>query len=433
MPRRRNTRPLIRTACDECHAHKLRCQQLHDKPPYQCTRCLQRNVMCVFSPRKQRARYYPGSDTANSVNYFNIPDMQQYTRLQLDNDTNWTVGDDMIQLSQETPLIYSVQDQYTNNEALSQQATLDHDPLPWCSLEVSTSSTPSLSDGWLADQQSASGVPLDVSLASENASTTTNPVRVLADLNVSLYEHMATLPPISSSVQNRAPSTHGRVFAIDKTFQMTQMLVDTLKQLRQWPSSPPLLSTYFDAATVLLILSCSDRIFSLYRLIFGHMRGCIRHKMTPVDNNNKTILIPQLRIGSFTPPTPSAISMQMLLIILTASELFDQLRGVLGIFCQQSMGQESSDGNNDSITKDIIDTGMVSKPVSGSHGRWEDCVELGTSEVVTGDTPVEFQDLPDMGVLQRAKEVATDILNTRKLLLALPTLRGEGALWEVVG
>lgn len=389
--------------------------------------------MCVFSPRKQRARYHPGSDIANSANFLNIPDMQQYTRPQLDSDVNWTVGDDMVQLSEEPPLIYNVPDHYNNDVASSHLSTLGDEPLPWCSLEVLTSSTPSLSDGWLADQLVASDVPVDVSLAAENASTTTNPVRVLADLNASLYEQMTTLPPTSSSVQNRTPSVHGRVFAIDKTFQMTQMLVDTLRQLHQPSSSSVLLSTYLDAATVLLILSCSDRIFSLYKLIFSHMRGCIRHKMTPVDENNQTILIPQLRIGSFTPPTHNAIAMQMLLIVMTASELFDQLQNVLGVFHRRSMGQKSSGCSNGRSTEGMKTTLLGSLPVNYNHENCEEDIEPADGELVTSDKVLEFQDLPDMGVMQRATEVATDILSTRRQLLRMPTLYGEGGSREVPG
>ena len=165
-------------------------------------------------------------------------------------------------------------------------------------------------------------------------------VRKLATLNVELYQHNSTLPPTSSSRTDRTPSAEGRIFAIDETFRLTQSLIDTLRIL--YPSVGQANPEFVpDQGTLLLIMSCSTRVFDIYEVIFAHMRGCIQHSLTPVTPDGNTIRLPPLRIGSFAPPTPSAIAMHMLLVIIMASQLFDHLQEVLGSWHRSRAGSEA--------------------------------------------------------------------------------------------
>lgn len=227
-------------------------------------------------------------------------------------------------------------------------------------------------------------------------------VRQLADLNVRLCEHMNMLPPLhidggSASEAGRVPSMNGQHFPIDKTFSFTQSLIDHLKQL--YPRSGPSPSFIPDQGTLLLIMSCSGRVFDIYEVIFGHMRGCVNHNITPVTSSEQTIVLPQLRIGAYSPPKPTAIAMQMLLIVLLASELFDQLQEVLGV------AQHSK------------------TPLKSSHGNFEN-LELA---VWTRRLYPEFTEDTRSEMERRANRVAAEIVGMRQRLLSLPGMTGAGA------
>lgn len=136
----------------------------------------------------------------------------------------------------------------------------------------------------------------------DDLSSSVNYVHQLADLNARLFEHAEKLPPVSTVITDKIPSLDGRVFAIDETVRMTQTLIDILKRIypHTFHTAPPA-DFVPDQGTVLLIMSCSNCVFDIYEIIFSHMRGCIMHRITPVGKDGKTILLPQLRTGSFAP------------------------------------------------------------------------------------------------------------------------------------
>src|SRR5207247_412974 len=115
----------------------------------------------------------------------------------------------------------------------------------------------------------------------------------------------------------------------DETFKMTQKFVDTIGRL--YSNAGLVSESVPDSGTILLLLSCANRVFDVYEAIVGHMRCCIEHILTPVHDNGQTVAIPPFRIGGFAMPTPAAITMHMLVVILMASNLFDQLLQVLGV------------------------------------------------------------------------------------------------------
>lgn len=190
----------------------------------------------------------------------------------------------------------------------------------------------------------------------------------------------------------------GRLFAIDKTFSMTQTLVDLVGRLYPPPDTDA--TGDVDQGTILLLLSCANRVFDIYELIVGHMRGCIKHKLTPVTSDGKTLLLPQLRIGSFAPPTPAAMAVHMLMVVLMASNLFDQLQQVLGVWRTDRTG--------------------VSGPAMGTR-RWTE-VELA---IGARSRFPDFTDEARSEVSRRASAVAGEILSTRQLLLDNVGLAGR--------
>ena len=224
-------------------------------------------------------------------------------------------------------------------------------------------------------------------------------VRKLADLNVRLYEHARKLPPVTQIPISDTQSLDSQVFAIDETFRMTQSLIGALKGL--YPRVGPAPDFVPDHGTLLLIMSCSNRVFDIYEVIFVHMRACIQHKVMPVTADGKAVSLPQLRIGSFAPPTPSAMVVHMLLIILMASELFDQLQDVLG--CWRHNRQDPSG------------------PVQSSPGG------MGTAmngSFTSRTRFPEFNEEIGMAMDRRARHIAVDIVTTRQLLLTNSGLGG---------
>ena len=227
-----------------------------------------------------------------------------------------------------------------------------------------------------------------------------NYVRQLADLNVGLYEHFQSLPPVTLVSTGRTPSMDGRMFAIDETFRMTQSLVDILKKLYPPQRQPTDITP--DQGTALLIMSCTNRVFDIYEVIFGHMRGCIQHKITPVTADGKTIRLPELRIGSYSPPTPSAIAMHMLLVLLMASEIFEQLRQVLGVWKHSKTGEAGPSG-----------MGTEGRDMEGAHFP-------------------EFTVEARLEMSRRARDVAGEISTTRRLLLSMSSIHGNGPIFPLL-
>jgi len=232
-------------------------------------------------------------------------------------------------------------------------------------------------------------------------------VRELAILNVRLWEHSRKLPPISTVPTGRTPSANGTTFPIDDTFNMTQSLIDIIKNL--YPPTPSTIEEMFmspppppqqtpaaepDQGTLLLIMSCTTRVFDIYDLILGHMRGCIQHGITPVTpETGETIVLPQVRLGTFEAPAPSSVAMHMLLVVLTASELSSQLQEVLR--CWRYHNSSSSGGGG---------TSGSSPGVSGGGG--------------SGDGP-EFTIDIGTRIARRAQAVATEICRNRNMLLTV--------------
>lgn len=429
MPRK-TSQQQHRLACDRCHLQKLRCQRQHGQGS--CQRCSRLNAVCVFGPRQPR-RAMVDTEAGASHTQPRPPPAQ-------------SPGEDTVE-----PLVPAAgptaDHQVSPAEELSAEGEMGFgaDLDAWWG-QLGPASPPSGSDtvsslssmlgidlqgdfgsggvGFDLDPAltgEASGPALDGITTTSSASLTEHHgtqcvdadvdmdpvhyVRQLADLNVRLCEHMNMLPPLDSaaSTPGMVPSPDGLVFPIDETFSLTQSLIDHLKHLYP-PSVLDRTCPKPDQSTLLLIMSCSGRVFDIYEVIFGHMSGCVNHNITPVTSAGKTMLLPQVRIGAYTPPTAAAIAMQMLLIVLLAAELFDQLQEALGVWRHRRA--PTADNSHSRIEGQGLEHAVV-----GPKRRYPDFAESTRSEME-----------------QRATTVAAEIGNMRQRLLSLPGMAGAGAL-----
>ncbi|KAK1782650.1 hypothetical protein QBC45DRAFT_209721 [Copromyces sp. CBS 386.78] len=200
----------------------------------------------------------------------------------------------------------------------------------------------------------SSNPPVDYS--NPQALTPYSPVRQLANLNVSLYEHLCLIPQLYSTrglptltPVLRIDVLEKRLLAIDHTFQLTQELIDIVGKL--YPRSVPLsgddaptvhgtgtggVPLAQDQATMLLLLSCAQRVCDVYDLMLSHMGKCIKKNTLAHFNDGglKPVRLPPFRVaGVFAPPpTDKAVTLHMFMVMMMASNLFDQLQEVLGLW-----------------------------------------------------------------------------------------------------
>jgi len=397
-------------------------------------RCTRQNVTCVFGLRQRRMAHLipepasrpqsqailseiPQPDQRGSAGTTNLdtlcttPSLSPLLNLNVMPETN-TLGPRLSQTSDDFPLI-------SNEEmGLSFNAAIDADWQSFPSLGFSPGVAAAGRDWCFQSDGDASGSrrretpdvttmdsfapPSKITRLDDAALDPIQSIRELADLNVRLYEHTGTLPPVHSVVLNQAPSEEGRLFAIDETFKMTQSLIDIIHRL--YPPHEDISTFAPDQGTVLLLLSCANRVFDIYETIFSHMRGCIKYKLTPVHADGATVTLPSFKIGSFSPPNPAAMTMHMLMVILMASNLFDQLQEVLGI--------HTSEAND-----------ITPSPLHSSHDQLEVELAVGTRSHFP-----EFTDEARSEVSRRARLVAGEIISIRQLILDIPGMRGAASM-----
>ncbi|KAK3334535.1 hypothetical protein B0H65DRAFT_512760 [Neurospora tetraspora] len=228
---------------------------------------------------------------------------------------------------------------------------------PQLPLDLMTNSSPSDDLDPILFQPSSSA-PVDYS--NQQALTPYSPVRQLTNLNVSLYERLCLIPQIFSNcglptltLVVRIDVLEKRLLAIDHIFQLTQELIDIVGKL--YPRSVPVLSgddaptvpttgtgvpLAQDQATVLLLLSCAQRVCDVYDLMLSHMRRCMKKNSLPhFPEELKPVRLPPFRVaGEYVPPTDKAVTLHMFMVMMMASNLFDQLQEVLGLWRHNEQG-----------------------------------------------------------------------------------------------
>ncbi|KAK3495375.1 uncharacterized protein B0T23DRAFT_130697 [Neurospora hispaniola] len=230
-----------------------------------------------------------------------------------------------------------------------------------------------------------------VDYSNPQALTPYSPVRQLANLNVSLYEHLCLIPQIYSNCGLppltpvvRIDVLEKRLLAIDHTFQLTQELIDIVGKL--YPRSGPGVLSGDDApdapktgtgvplgqdqATILLLLSCAQRVCDVYDLSLSHMRKCLKKNSVPhFDEELKPVRLPPFRVSAVcAPPTDRAVALHMCMVMMMASNLFDQLQEVLGLW-RHSSGQEQHSELEVQVDLQYPDFGREAKEKMGKKAR----------------------------------------------------------------
>ncbi|EGZ71217.1 hypothetical protein NEUTE2DRAFT_88280 [Neurospora tetrasperma FGSC 2509] len=230
-----------------------------------------------------------------------------------------------------------------------------------------------------------------VNYSNPQALTPYSPVRQLANLNVSLYEHLCLIPQIYSNCGLppltpvvRVDVLEKRLLAIDHTFQLTQELIDIVGKL--YPRSGPGVLSGDDApdvpktgtgvplgqdqATILLLLSCAQRVCDVYDLSLSHMRKCLKKNSVPhFDEELKPVRLPPFRVSAVcAPPTDRAVALHMCMVMMMASNLFDQLQEVLGLW-RHSSGHEQHSELEVQVDLQYPDFGREAKEKMGKKAR----------------------------------------------------------------
>ncbi|KAL1966321.1 hypothetical protein VTN77DRAFT_4674 [Rasamsonia byssochlamydoides] len=392
------SRPRLRSACDRCHSQKLRCRRLPGA--VSCARCLKQGTSCVFSPRAPRTYAHPRRTPLGDAVEEAAPVSDELSSHVSPSTTYDTSGmDDFLDTTTDSAgfILDTTHDIASTSNLYDQHSThcgtvMSADRLPVSTYDLSAMD--SLRPLSLLDMPDhAMDFTLGLSTTApdqgmprspdNNATTSSNApfsmaeaVKQLAELNVKLFDHAATLPPpqaghnqyepgsasldVIASASETQSSRENRLFAIDKTFAFTRTLIGILgclyahidnesameatglssefQQVKIRARIPP---ATLDRGTILLVLSCYHRLMDIYESIFGHMQACIKHSITPISDDGRTVSLPSLQVGSYecpplqrdtagTSPPLSAISMHMMVLIMLASQLCDQLRETIG-------------------------------------------------------------------------------------------------------
>ena len=70
------------------------------------------------------------------------------------------------------------------------------------------------------------------------------------------------------------------------------------------------------------MISCHLRLISIYEVLFQHMHHCFDSKGADILPQQARLTAPQIKIGSYIPPSSATIPLQMLLLIQFASQLY---------------------------------------------------------------------------------------------------------------
>jgi hypothetical protein len=229
-------------------------------------------------------------------------------------------------------------------------------------------------------------------------------IRKLSQLSTDLFEHGNTIPPMS--IYDPPPANMGgdgvyegtqdcpdySKYRVDETLRLTQNLVDMYPAFlnaflphptsqssnasSNWPSDR-MSNTHFETAqhssassttssykraiqsldhsAILLILSCHLRLISIYEALFKHMKLCFDQRGAIRQPQQATLKVPQLKIGDFTPPPSVAVPMQMLLLVQSASRLFNYAADLASEIREPEQGTPKSDSSDGGSSNDTLE------------------------------------------------------------------------------
>jgi hypothetical protein len=167
-------------------------------------------------------------------------------------------------------------------------------------------------------------------------------IRGLSDLNVELFTLSSAVPKPPNSL-SQPLSWKNKDVAIDRTFRLSLTFIEILNDmypnhsLEIPPTTPDTPNISFevsnpptwisaqnspvDHASLLLVLSCYQRLVETYGDIFGNMQACLDR--SSITAREDYVQMPDVKIGNFTLPDSSAL--QITLILQLARDLLRRM------------------------------------------------------------------------------------------------------------
>lgn len=369
---RKNPRK-ARSACNRCHSNKQRCVRKPEETT--CERCVKLHVLCRFGPRVPRASRGPRETERAAA----LPTTSIYSNPE--SDGGWLFSPDIdasASRDNDIPAVTLHPDFYCpmpgdlgnmhsfwpgpfyeagNTKSLDQYGPLDVGQIDQTALNMGLINQDHCRDAFPSPE-----MPNDHSRVENDhfITSSTCPIRNLANLNVSLYDCAANLP---SHSMPETGGSKGKLFAIDELLRLTSDFIDAIKHLSHKSSSIEVLSTahsqhlsptdtgviatatpnrtfsHIDEGTLLLLMSCYSRLTEIYVAIFHMMQACIEHSAAPQREKDWAIILPRLQVASHvTPPlqvdgnmslSKATSSMYMVMITMLSSELCDQVADMM--------------------------------------------------------------------------------------------------------
>ncbi|RDW71425.1 hypothetical protein BP6252_07988 [Coleophoma cylindrospora] len=348
----------IRSACNRCHAQKLRC--VRKQGDAHCERCLRLklHVSCRFEARAARA--CPRSSPHNGQDDLHEPPAGTITL---------PVPDMSL-----SPVITNSSNEWLfpldlNVDSIAQQATITWPnicyPMPSNVADVDPFSADLFGNTWSAtplcqhdptdpfDQlpprnaspsRNTSGNHLRIDNDSDFLNSPISITRSLAKLNIALHECAASLPTedgINTTSDGHRKRQEKTLFAFDELFRLTSEFLDVIKHLSaeacqtrttppaaaedSRPASPNALPivindqqllthpgfdnspsgprrsslSHVDIGTVLMIMSCHHRLTEIYFSIFQMVQACIKYSLAPSRvRSDWVVVLPKCQVGA---------------------------------------------------------------------------------------------------------------------------------------
>lgn len=349
--------PVQRSACDRCHGQKLRCARSGHAGP--CIRCTKVKAICTWTPsarrQSQKQLNICISPTGSDENGIETPFHAPHTVVQpqfdfaafsmLDNPTTpaWpgsTLVDFISGSSSASPTADTCVQQ--SGESTWQYRSNQE----WAMLSAQQQSPPE-------DRIVPSCLDSRVN-PQETQRLQLLAIRGLSDLNVDMFSLSSTIPKPPTCI-SQPHSWKNKDFAIDKTFQLSQRLIEVLNQLfphnsesHNYVMTPPneaeavLAPTnypLFDQSSFLLVLSCYQRLIETYHNIFGNMQACLDRSMVTACEDY--VQMPDMKVGSFSVPHSSALQITVVL------QLSRHLLCRMGVIIKSLNTSCNGDGVND--------------------------------------------------------------------------------------
>jgi hypothetical protein len=228
-----------------------------------------------------------------------------------------------------------------------------------------------------ADDDSSPAMSIDSSLSSYvwgmkpqsiDSESASSYVRKLSELSVELYEHYKTVPPQSIhdplSIENQEKWNSLKCpadFTMEDTLRLTQTMIEMYPPFLSFLSTQRIDSSHssintgtslplIDHSAILLMISCHLRLITIFEELFKHMGVCLSQKGKSKTLQQALMNAPQLKIGTYAPPSSSVIPITMMLYMQFATQLSDYATDLAAQIQDQEPGPSTPTSGSGSST-----------------------------------------------------------------------------------